>query len=49
LRLVVGGAERDVFFAAGAPLFGAALGGRGARVEPRGVGSTESMAAIRSA
>jgi hypothetical protein len=41
------GTERGALF--GAPLFGATLGERGARDELRGVASTESIAAIRSA
>jgi hypothetical protein len=46
LRLDGAGPERGTLFAA---LFGAVLGGRGALDEARGVASTDSMAAIRSA
>jgi hypothetical protein len=52
LRLDAAGTERGVPFGVtlfGAPLFGAALGARGARDELRDVASTDSMAAIRSA
>jgi len=47
LRLDAAGTERGVLF--GPPLFGVVLGGRGARDEPCGVGSTDNIAAIRSA
>jgi hypothetical protein len=46
LRLDGAGPERGALFAA---LFGAVLAGRGALEEARGVASTDSMAAIRSA